>query len=198
LRRPLIDLKIYRMHLPTIAREKYILRPWHPGDAGSLVRHANNPRVAGNLRDAFPNPYTLPDARRWLGMVGDNREDIILAIEVNGEAAGGIGLHGLKDVYRYNCEIGYWLSEAHWGMGIMSDAVGVMVEYAFTQTRWLRLFASIYESNLPSMRVLEKNGFVREAVHRKAVVKGGELLDEHLYALLREQWLAQKAGNQDG
>jgi RimJ/RimL family protein N-acetyltransferase len=38
------------------------------------------------------------------------------------------------------------------------------------------------------MRVLEKNGFHLEAIHRKAVMKGGELMDEHLYALLKDQW----------
>ena len=121
-------------------------------------------------------------------MVGDNKEDILLAIEVKGEAAGGIGLHGLKDVYRYNCEIGYWLSEQHWGRGIMSQAVGLMVEYAFVHTQWLRLFACIYENNLPSMRVLEKNGFELEAIHRRAVIKEGKLLDEHLYAIFKEKW----------
>ncbi len=92
-------------------------------------------------------------------MVGDNSEDVILAIEVNGEASGGIGLHGLKDVYRYNVEIGYWLSERHWGKGIMSEAVAAMVNHAFTQGSWLRIFACIYENNPSSMRVLEKNGF---------------------------------------
>ena len=94
------------MQLPTIPRDKYLLRPWDPNDARSLVKHANNQNVSRNLRDAFPYPYTLKDARRWLEMAGENKEDIILAIEVNEEAAGGIGLHGLKDVYRYNCEIG--------------------------------------------------------------------------------------------
>ncbi len=180
------------MDLPTIQRDSYLLRPWHPDDAESLVRHANNPRVASNLRDAFPHPYGLADARKWLNMVGENREDIILAIEVGGEAAGGIGLHGMKDVYRYNCEIGYWLSESFWGRGIMSDAVGAMVEYAFVNKHWLRLFASIFENNTASMRVLEKNGFKREAIHKRAVMKEGKLLDEHLFALLREQWTAQR------
>jgi len=121
-------------------------------------------------------------------MVGDNRDDIILAIVVNGEAAGGIGLHGLKDVYRYNSEIGYWLSEVHWGKGIMTDAVKVMVDHAFVQTRWLRLFACIYENNPSSMRVLEKTGFQREAIHKQAVMKEGKLMDEHLFALLKENW----------
>lgn len=178
------------MELPVYHKELFTLRPWHAGDAEALVRHANNPRVAVNLRDGFPSPYTFPDAKRWLEMVEGNMDDIILAIEVGGEAAGGIGLHGLKDVYRYNCEIGYWLSEIHWGKGIMSGAVGAMVGHAFKRTRWLRLFASIFENNPSSMRVLEKNGFTREAIHRKAVMKGGRLLDEHLFALLKEDWTA--------
>ena len=191
--RGLVDLKIQPMQLPTIQREQYLLRPWDPDDAPALVKHANNPRVACNLRDGFPYPYTLPDARKWLKMVGDNRDDIILAIEVEGEAAGGIGLHGLKDVYRYNGEIGYWLSEIHWGKGIMSDAVKTMVEHAFVHTRWLRLFATIYEHNISSMKVLEKNGFTREAIHKKAVMKGERLLDEHLFALLKERWESQRS-----
>ena len=180
------------MDLPTLHTEHFSLRPWQSNDALSLIRHANNPRIAANLRDGFPYPYTLPDARKWLKMVGENKKDIILAIEVGGEAAGGIGLHGLTDVYRLNGEIGYWLSEQHWGKGIMSEAVGIMVEYAFVQTHWLRLFACIYENNLSSMRVLEKNGFQRESIHRRAVMKEGILQDEHLFALLKEKWEKEK------
>jgi len=178
------------MHLPSIRREKYLLRPWDAADAMSLASHANNPRISVNLRDGFPYPYTLKDARQWLKMISENKSDMILAIEVEGEAAGGIGLHGMKDVYRYNAELGYWLAEKFWGRGIISDAVGVLVNYAFTHTRWLRIYASIYEHNVPSMRVLEKNGFIREAIHRKAVMKQGKLLDEHLFSLLRENWAA--------
>jgi len=176
------------MQLPTLHTDHFSLRPWHPDDAIALIKHANNPKIAAKLRDGFPYPYTLPDARKWLEMVGNNTDDIILAIEVEGEAAGGIGLHGLKDVYRYNGEIGYWLSEQHWGKGFMSYAVGLMVEYAFVQTHWLRLFACIYENNLSSMRVLEKNGFKLEAIHRRAVMKEGKLQDEHLFAILKEDW----------
>jgi RimJ/RimL family protein N-acetyltransferase len=164
------------------------MRPWRTGDAESLVRHANNHKVARNLRDGFPHPYTLQDAKNWLEMLAGNRDDLILAIEVEGEAAGGIGIHHQKDVYRFNGEIGYWLSEKHWGKGIMTDAVGAMVAHAFTRTRWLRLFATIFDSNQASMRVLEKNGFVLEAIHRKALMKEGVLMDEHLYALLKERW----------
>lgn len=176
------------MLLPIIERDSYTLRPWHPDDAQSLVKHANNPRVARNLRDGFPHPYTLTDAERWLKMVEENQSDLILAIEIEGEAAGGIGIHAGKDVYRYNGEIGYWLSEVYWGRGMMSDAVKILVDYAFSETQWLRIFATIFQNNTPSMRVLEKCGFTREAIHRHTVMKEGKLLDEHLYSLLRGQW----------
>jgi ribosomal-protein-alanine N-acetyltransferase len=179
------------MELPTIPANKFVLRPWQISDAESLVKHANNDKVASNLRDGFPYPYTLSAAKKWLQMVGENQDDVILAVEVDGEAAGGIGLHGLKDVYRYNGEIGYWLSESHWGNGIITEAVGLMVKHAFTRTQWLRLFATIFENNAPSMRVLEKNGFRLEAIHEKTVMKGEKLLDEHLFALLKEKWKDQ-------
>lgn len=183
------------MELPTLMRAGYLMRPWRLEDATHLVRHANNHKVAMNLRDGFPHPYTLQDARDWLGMVADNRDDVILAIEVEGEAAGGIGIHHMKDVYRFNGEIGYWLSEKYWGKGIMTDAVGAMVAHAFTRTRWLRLFATIFENNRASMRVLEKNGFKLEAIHRKTVMKEGILMDEHLYALLKERWPGNHSGS---
>lgn len=182
------------MRLPVIKQESFTLRPWHPDDALALVKHANSPRIAANLRDGFPYPYTLNDARKWLAMVGENRDDVILAIEIDGETSGGIGLHGLKDVYRFNGEIGYWLSEKHWGRGIMTKAVAAMVEHAFTKTSWLRLFACIFENNPSSMRVLEKNGFKAEAIHKKTVMKEGVLMDEHLYALLKNQWIASLPG----
>lgn len=181
------------MHLPIIERELYQMRPWCPEDASSLVQHANNPRVARNLRDGFPYPYAMDDARRWLEMVGENRTDLILAIEIDGMAAGGIGIHAGKDVYRYNGEIGYWLSEVHWGRGIMSDAVAALVDHAFLQTRWLRIFATIFQHNISSMRVLEKCGFTLEAIHKLTVMKEGELLDEHLFALRKEQWKDNKS-----
>ncbi|PID92314.1 MAG: GNAT family N-acetyltransferase [Bacteroidetes bacterium] len=172
-----------------LSGRNFSLRPWKMEDAEQLSRHANNPRVAASLRDAFPHPYTLEDARSWLAALEeDPSDDVIMAIEVDAEAVGGIGLHAMKDVYRYNAELGYWLSESYWGKGIVSEAVALMLELAFTRRHWLRVFASVFENNVGSMRVLEKNGFSRESVQRAAVMKGGQRLDEHVYAILREEW----------
>ena len=65
-------------------------------DREPLAKHANNPKVAANLRDGFPSPYTLEDADRFIALAGTRSPRTFFAIEVDGEAAGGIGLvlHG--------------------------------------------------------------------------------------------------------
>ena len=67
------------------------LRPWLPGDEQSLVRHANNRKVWRNLRDAFPHPYTLADARQWIQIANPSPPITNFAIIVDGAAVGGIG-----------------------------------------------------------------------------------------------------------
>ena len=100
-----------------------ILRHWTMDDAASLARHADNPGVAAMMRDAFPSPYTLKDAQRFIRMATGPTQNLFLAIVVEGEAVGGIGIHPLDDVKHRCAEIGYWLSESFWGKGIMTDAV---------------------------------------------------------------------------
>lgn len=87
------------------------LRPWRETDAPALVRHADNARIAAMMRDAFPHPYTGDDADRFIKMATGPSGNLLLAIEVDGVAAGGIGIHPLGDVYRNTAEIGYWLGE---------------------------------------------------------------------------------------
>jgi RimJ/RimL family protein N-acetyltransferase len=171
------------------------LRSWKETDAASLVRHANNERIAMNLRDGFPHPYTMEDARSWIKMVKENKKDPIFAIEIEGEACGGIGLHGGQDVYRFNAEIGYWLSEQYWGKGIVSEAVRIVIRYGFDHYPWTRIYAGVFSNNPASMKVLEKAGFLREAIFKKSVKKRGSYLDEHVYSILKDDWKKRAAAN---
>ncbi len=107
--------------------------------------------------------------------------NLLLAIEVDGMAAGGIGIHPLQDVYRKTAEIGYWLSEPCWGRGIATEAVRALVPIAFERFDIIRLQAGVFSGNTASMRVLEKCGFTREAVHHNAITKNGAIMDEMLY-----------------
>jgi len=163
-----------------------VLRDWTPEDAPSLVRHADNPRIASMLRDGFPSPYTPDDACRFIAMATEpGTRNLFLAVEVDGEACGGIGIHPLEDVFRRTGEIGYWLAEPFWGRGIITGAVRALVPVAFERYDIVRIQAGIFANNPASMRVLEKCGFTRGAVHRNAVTKNGVTMDEIVYVLVR-------------
>jgi len=177
----------YPLHLSImkIITPQAVLRDWIDADAPALARHADNLRIAAGMRDAFPSPYTLSDARNFIAMAAGTNGNLFLAIEVDGEACGGIGIHLLEDVKHRSAEIGYWLSESCWGKGIVTEAVRSFVPVAFSRYDIVRLQAGIFSSNIPSIRVLEKCGFTREAVHRNAITKNGLTLDEVMYVYLR-------------
>ncbi|HVZ20915.1 MAG TPA: GNAT family protein [Vicinamibacterales bacterium] len=164
------------------------VRTWRTADAASLVRHANNENVARHLRDRFPYPYSTSDARRFIEAVSQSHPATNFAIDLGGEAAGGIGFSPGSDVERYSAEIGYWLGEAFWGRGITAEALRLTSRYAFDICRMLRLFALPFADNARSIRVLEKAGYVREGVMRCSSVKHGSPRDQALYALVNQRW----------
>ena len=163
----------------------FTLRPWKKSDMKFLLKYADNPRIAMNLTDMFPHPYTKLSGKRFLKMARSADPVRIFAIEINGEAVGSIGLFPLSDIRRNNAEIGYWLAEPFWGKGIMTEAVKQMVEYGFKTFNINRIYAGTFGRNTGSQRVLEKAGFTLEARFEKTYVKNGELEDEVVYAVRR-------------
>lgn len=162
-----------------------VLRSWRNEDEASLVRHANNPKIWLNLRDRFPHPYTVADARRWIGSVRAERPTTNFAIAVDGLAVGGVGFHIQDDVFHRSAEIGYWLGEELWGRGITTEAVRAVTEHAFAQHDLCRLYATVFEWNGASARVLEKAGYVFEGRLRRSATKAGRTIDQLLYAVTR-------------
>lgn len=165
---------------------KSILRNWRRSDAASVACYANNYKVWRNVRDRFPHPYTLMDAEEWVRYASRENPTLNFAIEVDGEAVGGIGLVPKEDIYRRTAEIGYWLGEPFWGQGIMSEVVKALTDYAFETFDLSRIYAGVFERNRASMRVLEKAGYTFEARLRKAITKEGETMDEFIYAVVQE------------
>jgi RimJ/RimL family protein N-acetyltransferase len=161
------------------------LRSWSIKDLDSLVKYANNPKIAANMTDLFPHPYTYDAGKKFIEYATKAKPRNVLAISVNNEAVGGIGIHPQTDIMRKNAELGYWLAESFWGKGIVSRAVSKMVVYTFDNFDINRIYARPFGPNLGSQKVLEKNGFVLEARLENTVFKNGEYLDELIYALRR-------------
>lgn len=163
------------------------LRHWQEGDAPSIANYANNPKIAANLRDAFPSPYTLADAKAFAlaSMNADETAGLQRVIEVNGEAAGSVAITLGSDVYHKTAELGYWLAEPYWGKGIMSGAIRQACTEAFEKYGIVRIYAEPFARNMASRRALEKAGFTLESVLRQNVCKDGVVQDSCMYALLR-------------
>jgi ribosomal-protein-alanine N-acetyltransferase len=108
--------------------ERCTIRDYRLRDAESLAKHANNRRVWLGLRDAFPHPYTIEDARNFIHRATSDQPAKNFCIEINGSAVGGIGLRLHEDVHRNVAEFGYWLAEEFWGQGVMSEVVPAFVK----------------------------------------------------------------------
>jgi RimJ/RimL family protein N-acetyltransferase len=160
------------------------LRPWRHGDEARLSEIASDRDVSRYMTARFPYPYTLDDAKWWIGEnAGEDATNF--AIVVDRRIVGGCG-YAIGEYERAcGAEIGYWLSPAYWGRGIATAVLKHLTEYAFARHNVRRLQATIYSPNAASARVAEKCGYTREGVLRNAIVKDGRLWDAMIYAIVR-------------
>ncbi|MEZ5019108.1 MAG: N-acetyltransferase [Bacteroidetes bacterium] len=161
------------------------LRKFRRNDKYRMAEIANNMKIAVNLRDAFPYPYSLEDARKFINMCLRVKPYQVFAIEFEGEYVGNIGLHKQDDVYRKTAELGYFIGEQYWNRGITTRAVNLICEYGFRELDVIKIFSGVFSFNTASQRVLEKCGFEREAVLKSSVIKNGKIYDEYRYAKIQ-------------
>ncbi len=155
-------------------------------DKKFIAELLNNKNVWKNLTDRIPFPYKESDAEEFIKLIDRSRLNIAFAIIYNEKFVGTIGLIKQKDVRRKSAELGYWIGEPFWNKGIATEAVQLITEYGFNKLDIFRIFASVYEYNVASMKVLKKNGFVKEGILRKSVFKNNKLWDEHIYGKLKD------------
>ncbi|HVT61110.1 MAG TPA: GNAT family protein [Thermoanaerobaculia bacterium] len=112
-------------------------------------------------------------------------------VQIDGQPAGWITLvvsnweHGLA-------EVGYALSTAFQARGLMTGALGLLLADLFHNTPLERIEARCAIENLASQRVLEKNAFQREGQLRGYFRLRGRRVDNYLFALLRDDYLAHR------
>ncbi|MCL2363178.1 MAG: GNAT family N-acetyltransferase [Defluviitaleaceae bacterium] len=106
----------------------------------------------------------------------------------DGTVVGDVALQGLDDKNR-TCSIGMGMSKlAYRGKGYGTEAIRLIIKYAFDNLGIERITADTLEMNLGAQRVLEKNGFTLEGRARKAVYFRGTRYDELHYGLLIDEW----------
>lgn len=175
---------------PILRLRSCVIRPYDEGDAECVAKVANNPNIARWLRNVFPQPYTLDDAKGWIKITTEESPRRNFAIcEPDGvKVIGTIGLKARDDVHYRTMELGYFLSEDYWGRGIMTEAVIGFAEWSFKNFgHLLRLEAQVIDGNGGSARALEKAGFEFESRQKKATEKGGVVRDLLIYAKFKEE-----------
>lgn len=165
----------------------FLLRAWRQDDLEALLRHADDPRVPRGLSDRFPHPYTRADGEDFLaGRVVDLAHPVF-AIEIDGEACGGIAARPHAGEKAHSAELGYWLGSAHWGHGHMTRVVAAYLDWVVPVLALRRVEANVLDANPASARVLQKNAFIEEGTRRAAILKADGLHDLRLFGRL---WVA--------
>ncbi|CAN5754343.1 GNAT family N-acetyltransferase [soil metagenome] len=85
-------------------------------------------------------------------------------------------------------ELGYVLGRAHWGTGMMFEALTALITHAFTVQGLRRLEAEVNPDNLASCRLLTRLGFTTEGLLRQRWVAKGVTCDSQFFGLLRADW----------
>lgn len=168
---------------------EFTLKKWDLKFVDDVLKNANNPKVAANLRNVFPYPYTKEDAESYINFCidGDDKKQCTRAIVIDGHAVGSIGVFIQNDVYEKCGELGYWLGENFWGQGIMSEAVKRICRIVFNNYDIERIYAEPYSYNKGSCKVLENAGFTIEGELRRNVYKNGIFHNSRIYGLLKNE-----------
>jgi RimJ/RimL family protein N-acetyltransferase len=166
----------------------FLLRDWQMSDAKSLAENANNINVWNYIDDIFPHPYSEKDSEEFITKVLNNEFGVQKAIVVDEQAVGGIGVFLKTGIFRHTAELGYWLGEKYWKRGIMTDAVKEFATCFFTGfPHFQKIYATVFDFNIASQKVLEKAGFEREAILKKGAIKNEKVVDLHYFSLIKEE-----------
>jgi [ribosomal protein S5]-alanine N-acetyltransferase len=161
------------------------LTTWKDYHFHKLYPLANNPKIAKNLRDSYPQPYTIHDARHWIEYNQKFNPPMNFAIELDGQLVGSVLSERGKDELRPNMEITFWVGEPFWGKGIATEAIKLFTKHLFNRFDVQRVYSQIYDFNVASMRVLEKADYQAEAILKNAYIKNGQMGDIFQYVKLR-------------
>ena len=170
-------------------RDGFYLSSIHTNDKAAYLEHLNDKAIS-DVIPFLPYPYTESMADWWIqrriNFLNRNQKEISFALRNSqGYLIGSIGVDDLDIGGTHRAEVGYWLAPAYRGKDLISDALGVFVQYAFNYLEVTRLTAHTLDFNKASARVLEKNKFTLEGCFRQHTKTRNGLFDVLAWGLLK-------------
>ena len=175
--------------LPCLVGERVRLRTIDGGDAAGLLRLFGDIEVVQWM--SVPLLRDLDGARSMVEEIHEESEARRLfqwALVSHEEPQTLLGTCTLASIEWEDerAEVGFALLREARGSGVMSEALGLLIEHAFSDLRLHRLEADVDPRNAPSLKLLERHGFVREGLLRDRYVIRGERQDALLLGLLSD------------
>lgn len=166
-----------------IQGERIALHPIERDDLDFEIEHKNNPRIRRPLTLSTPLNREQAECRFEQHATSDEGVGLLICDEEREELVGKIVLFDIDETHGTS-EIAYWLVPNAWGNGYASEAVDLIVRYAFDERRLRRVTAHALIDNEGSQAVLERVGFQQEGLLRDAKYVNGEHCDVICYGLL--------------
>lgn len=143
---------------PLAAADRFCLRPLRQSDAGLIRLHTADPRVA-RATSSIPHPLPPGTTEAFItrALAASASERVWVLDGSDFGSAEVLGVIGLKAMDRSQWEIGYWIAPGFWNAGLASAAVARLVAENPLSAR--TLFASVFQDNPASARVLSNAGF---------------------------------------
>ncbi|MBR2137494.1 MAG: GNAT family N-acetyltransferase [Alphaproteobacteria bacterium] len=176
--------------------KRLILRPWQAEDAEDLYRYAKNPLI-GPAAGWKPH-FSVNNSRQIILDYLSVAETYAVVLKNVQHPVGSISLKNGKQSTLVKAadeaEIGYWIAQPFWGQGLMSEAVEKIMQHAFADLKFQKLWGGYYDGNDRSRRVLQKCGMVYEYSQKKYVTALDEERIEHIFSLTKDKWITAKRG----
>ncbi len=143
---------------PILTSARLILRPLQPSDAGPLMLHTADRRVAEGTR-SIPHPLPPGATEQFIDRaMSPDRDEDVWVLDGSGVGSSSVlGLLSLKHLDRAQSQIGYWVAPAFWNAGFASEAVRAIIKANPHDAR--TLFAEVFQDNAASAHVLTNAGF---------------------------------------
>lgn len=181
----MFDTSIFTV-FPEIKTNKFLLRELRVDDVGDFFTYISDENVKEFLSDDSA-PGSLVSARAelgyWRGLFKSKRS-IYWGIEIDGKLVGTCGYNNWSRVNR-RCEISYDLAYNYWNRGIMTKAIAEISDFALENMGVNRVQATVATDNIGSIKVLEKNNFIREGTLKKFGMLHNVMKDFYMYAKVR-------------
>ncbi|MFP7484370.1 GNAT family protein [Priestia filamentosa] len=177
-------------NFPFIETNRLLLREIVKDDANDILKYLSDEEVMKYYGLApFKTINEALNEISWYQSILNEQTGIRWGITLKGkdEVIGSCGfLNRVPEHYR--TEIGYELSRDYWGHGIASEALEAVIRYGFKYLRLQRVEALVEPPNIPSQKLIEKNGFIREGLLRKYEFTCGKFDDLYMYSLLKQDF----------